>query len=663
MSFPASLVFVFAVGLFASGVLAYLVLWIYKREVRSTKIAEVAEYIAIGAHTYISRQFRTIGWVTAVLTLGILAFVGWKSAVTFALGICTSLLTSWLGMSSAVRANARVADRARDSIADAFRIAFRGGAIMGLAITSFPLLILSLLYILFRDPNVLVGFGFGASLAALFAQIGGGIYTKSADVGADLVGKVEQGIPEDDPRNPAVIADQVGDNVGDCAGRGADLFQSFSSDIITGLLLGLALVPRYGPRATLFPMVLQALGIIASMVAILVVTRPWKHLGKHLAPTTLFSMGIFTNTLINLGGAYLVARWLGDLSIFLAICAGVMIMLLASFATRHYAGKNSGPVRRIAEASHRGASINIITGLSYGLRSPLPSIVGIMITIPLVYWLSGRSPLSLVAINIGTDLMIAYIMATDAFGPITDNAAGIAEMASESDQVVSGLAALDAVGNTMKAITKAYADASGTLTTFIIFATFSRVTGIRIVDISEPSVLALMFIGVCLPFLASSLVMGAASQGAQLVVDEARRQFEEIEGLLSGQATPDYARVVAIATDNALKRMILPGLVGITAPIVVGLLLGVERLGAMLLGALAASALLGPFFNNTGTAWDNAKKLVEEEGPQVLGSSVHEAAVLGDTVGDPLKDVAGPSILILMKLIGMTTLLIVDFLY
>jgi len=504
-----------------------------------------------------------------------------------------------------------------------------------------------------------VGFGFGASLAALFAQIGGGIYTKSADVGADLVGKVEQGIPEDDPRNPAVIADQVGDNVGDCAGRGADLFQSFSSDIVTGLIMGTVLIPRYGPRVVFFPMILQALGIIASMAAILAATRPW----KNLSPTNLFNIGILTNTVINFAGAYLVARWLGDTSIFIAICAGVLLTLLASFTTRYYAGKDGRPVHRIAEASHRGASINIITGLSYGLQSPLPSIVGIMVAMPLVYWLSGRSPLSLVAINIGTDLMIAYIMAADAFGPITDNAAGIAEMSGESEKVVYGLAGLDAVGNTMKATTKAYADASGTVTAFVIFATFSRVTGMQAVNISEPFVLAFLFIGVCLPFLASSLVIGATSQGAQLIVDEVRRQFHEIEGLLSGQAEPDYARVVDIATRNALKRMVLPGLVGIIPPIVVGLLLGAEPLGGMLLGTLAVSALLGPFFNNAGTAWDNAKKLIEEGGPQVLKTPVHEAVVVGDTVGDPLKDVAGPSILILMKLIGMTTLLIMDFLY
>ena len=659
MTFSPLLIFPLATGLCASAAVVYLILLIRRQRVRSPQVAEVAAHIATGAHAYLARQFHTISWVTAVLTAVILAFMGWKMAITFVLGVCTSLLTSWLGMSSAVRANARVTDRARDSIASAFRIAFLGGSIMGLAITASSLLILSLLYSVFGEAQVLVGFGFGASLAALFAQIGGGIYTKSADVGADLVGKVEQGIPEDDPRNPAVIADLVGDNVGDCAGRGADLFQSLSSDIITGLIIGTALIPHYGPRVMFFPLVLQALGILASLAAILVTTRPW----KDLEPTTLFNLGILTNTAINFGGAYLVARWLGDPSISFAICAGVLVMLLASFSTRHYVGKDGRPVHHIAEASRRGASINIITGLSYGLRSPLPSILGLMVAIPLVYWLSNHSLLSLVAINIGTDLMIAYIMAADAFGPIIDNAAGIAEMAGASEKVVSGLAGLDAVGNTMKAITKAYAMASGTLTTFIIFATFSRVTGVQTVNISEPSVLAFLFIGVCLPFLASSLVIGSTSHGAQLIVDEARRQFREIEGLLAGQAKPDYARVVDIATRNALKKMVLPGLVGIVPPVVVGLLLRAERLGAMLLGALAVSALLGPFFNNTGTAWDNAKKLVEEQGPQVLKTPVHEAVVLGDTVGDPLKDVAGPSILIFMKLIGMTTLLIVDFLY
>jgi len=516
-----------------------------------------------------------------------------------------------------------------------------------------------LLYSLFGDAKPLVGFGFGASLAALFAQIGGGIYTKSADIGADLVGKVEQGIPEDDPRNPAVIADLVGDNVGDCAGRGADLFQSFSSDIITGLIIGTALIPQYGPRVMFFPMVLQSLGIISSMAAILVTTRPW----KNLAPTTLFNLGILTNTMINFGGAYLVARWVGEPSMFFAICAGVLVMLLASFTTQYYVGKNGRPGRRIAEASRRGASLNIITGLFYGLQSSVPPILGLMVAIPLVYLLSNRSPLSLVAINIGTDLMIAYIMAADAFGPITDNAAGIAEMSCAPEKVVRGLAGLDAVGNTMKAITKAYAMASGTLTTFILFATFSRVTGVQAVNISEPFILAFLFIGACLPFLVSSLVIGSTAHGAELMVDEVRRQFREIEGLLAGRAKPDYARAVDIATRNALKNMVLPGLVGIGPPVAVGLLFGAEPLGAMLLGALATSALLGPFFNNVGTAWDNAKKLIEEQGPQVRKTPAHEAAVVGDTVGDSLKDVAGPSLLIFMKLIGMTTLLIVELVY
>lgn len=659
MVFSSLLIFPLATGLWASAVVAYLALLVRRQRIRSPQMAEIAAHIATGASAYLKRQFRTIAWTTAVLAAVVPLFLGWKGAATFVLGVCTSLLTAWLGMSSSVRANVRVADRAQDSIAGAFHIAFLSGSIMGLAITAFSLLILSLLYSLFGDAKPLVGFGFGASLAALFAQIGGGIYTKSADIGADLVGKVEQGIPEDDPRNPAVIADLVGDNVGDCAGRGADLFQSFSSDIITGLIIGTALIPQYGPRVMFFPMVLQSLGIISSMAAILVTTRPW----KNLAPTTLFNLGILTNTMVNFGGAYLVARWVGEPSISFAICAGVLVMLLASFTTHYYAGKNGRPGRRIAEASRRGASLNIITGLFYGLQSPLPSILGLMVAIPLVYLLSNRSPLSLVAINIGTDLMIAYIMAADAFGPITDNAAGIAEMSGASEKVVYGLAGLDAVGNTMKAITKAYAMASGTLTTFILFATFSQVTGVQAVNISEPFILAFLFIGVCLPFLVSSLVIGSTAHGAQLMVDEVRRQFREIEGLLAGRAKPDYVRAVDIATHNALKKMVLPGLVGIGPPVAVGLLLGAEPLGAMLLGALAASALLGPFFNNVGTAWDNAKKLIEEQGSQVRKTPVHEAAVVGDTVGDSLKDVAGPSLLIFMKLIGMTTLLIVELVY
>jgi len=639
--------------------MVYLVLFVHQAGVRSRRMAEIAGYIATGANAYLRRQFRTIGWVTALLAVMIVGWVGWKEASGFVVGVCTSLLTSWVGMSSAVRANVRVADRAQDAIAAAFRMALLGGSIMGLMITAFSLLILSLLYFLFGETRVLVGFGFGASLAALFAQIGGGIYTKSADVGADLVGKIERGIPEDDPRNPAVIADLVGDNVGDCAGRGADLFQSFSSDIITGVILGIVLIPRYGPRVVLFPLALQALGIVSSMAAILVATRPF----KSFSPSALFNLGILTNTLINFGGGYLVASWLADVSLFPAICAGVLVALLASFTTRYYAGMEGRPVHRMADASHRGASINIITGLSYGLQSPLSSILGLMVAIPVVYALSGRSALSLSAVTISTDLMIAYVMAADAFGPITDNAAGIAEMSGASEKVVHGLAGLDAVGNTMKAITKSYAMISGTATTFVIFATFSELTGLQTLSISEPLVLGFMFIGVCLPFLISSLVIGSVAQGAELVVDEVRRQFHQIEGLLSGQADPDYARVVDITTRNALKRMVAPGLLGIIPPLVVGSLLGVAPLAAMLVGALASSALLGPFFNNVGTAWDNAKKLIEDQGPQVRKTPLHEAAVTGDTVGDPLKDVAGPSLLIFMKLIGMTALLIVEYLH
>lgn len=651
------LIFPLVTGLCASAVALYLALLIRRQRVRSPQMSEVAAHIATGAHAYLLRQFRTVAWTTVVLAIGAALFLGWKLALTFVLGVCTSLLTSWLGMSSSVRANVRVVDKAQDSILGAFYLAFLGGSIMGLAITAFSLVILSLLYSLFGEPQSLVGFGFGASLAALFAQIGGGIYTKSADVGADLVGKVEQGIPEDDPRNPAVIADLVGDNVGDCAGRGADLFQSFSSDIVTGLIIGTALIPSYGARAAFFPMVLQALGIISSLAAILI-TRLW----KGPAPATLFNLGILANTAINFVGAYLVARWLGDLSIAFAICAGVAVMLLASFTTLHYVGQDGGPVRHLAEVSRRGPSLNIITGLAYGLQSPLLSILGLMIAIPLAYLISNRSLLSLVAINIGTDLLIPYIMAADAFGPITDNAAGIAAMATAPGKVVAGLAQLDAVGNSMKAITKAYAMASGTLTTFVLFATFSRLTGVEAVNISEPFILAFLFIGVCLPFLVSSLVIGSVAQGAQLMVDEVRRQFREIKGLLAGVVKPDYARAVDISTRNALRKMVLPGLVAIVPPIVVGLLFGTEPLGAMLLGALAASALLGPFFNNVGTAWDNAKKRIESR-RDPWHVRAHEAAVVGDTVGDPLKDVAGPSLLIFMKLIGMTALLIVELVF
>lgn len=647
-------------GAFVLVVVAYFAIRIQRMRVVSAKMTEIAGYISIGARTYLRRQFITILTIMPIIGAAIYLMFGWLVTLTFVLGVLVSLLTAYVGMTAAIRANVRTADGARQSPIMAFRIAVLGGAIMGLSVPGFSLIALSILYAIFRDPEPLVGFGLGASLAALFAQVGGGIYTKSADVGADLVGKVEKGIPEDDPRNPAVVADLVGDNVGDCAGRGADLFQTFSSDIVTGMVIGTLMIPRYGIGALFYPLALQSTGILSSLAGI-AVTRTWR---RDMEPATSFNIGLLTNSVLSLVGSFFLIQFLlNDLSIFFAAACGIAITLVASFATRYYAGMTGAPVRRMAEACKRSTALNILTGLSYGLQSPIISIIAIMLGITLSYAVSGGSLLTLVTVNIATDLLIGFIMMSDAFGPISDNAAGIAEMSKAEARTVHSLSKLDAVGNTMKAITKAYAMSSGTITAFTIFATFFQQTRVNVMNVSEPFSLAFLFIGVAVPYLISSLVIGSTTKTAFQMVDEVRRQFREIKGLLEGKAAPDYARCVDIATRNALREMILPGFVSVGTPFFVGLVFGAERLGALLIGIIASAALLGPFFNNLGTALDNAKKAIETRGIKGYEAAEHEAAVVGDTVGDPMKDVAGPSLLILIKLVGMIALLMVSLLH
>jgi K(+)-stimulated pyrophosphate-energized sodium pump len=639
-------------GAAAIGLALYFLLAVRKTPVGSPRMAEIASYIALGVRAYLSRQFRTILLIVPFLAL-IIGFVfGPWVALTFVLGVFTSLTTALIGMNAAIRSNVRTADAAVNSTREAFRTAILGGSVMGFSITGFSLLVLSILYFIFRGPDPLIGFGFGASLAALFAQIGGGIFTKSADVGADLVGKVERNIPEDDPRNPAVIADLVGDNVGDCAGRGSDLFESFTADIITGSIVALLFVERYGPVVLFFPLILQSVGLLSSMAGVLSMRRL-----KWLQPNAAFNSGMMVAAALAILGSYLVSKYLlNDLSLFLASFLGVATTLVVSFITRYYAGSNGRPVRKIAEASERGPALTIITGIGYGLQSPLASIVMIAVAVSVAFIASGGSLLAIVAVNIGTDLLIGYIMTADAFGPITDNAAGIAEMSKAGTQAVQSLASLDAVGNTMKATTKAYAMASGSVTAFVLFATFFTRVGLGAIDVTTPFSLVFIFLGIALPYLIASLVIGSTAKTALQMVDEVRRQFHTITGLIEGTAKPDYAACVDIAAKNALREMVVPGLVSIAIPAVIGVAFGARALGSLLIGAVASAALLGPFFNNTGTAFDNAKKIIEQAGHR--GTFQHQAAVVGDTVGDPLKDVAGPSLLILMKLIGMAALLI-----
>jgi len=642
-------------GLLGVALAGYFILRITLRPVQSAAMTEVATDIRNGAKTYLKRQIKTILLVTPFFALLLFWILDWKAAVTAVFGVLTSLLASYIGMSVSVRTNLQTADIANEGKRSPFRIALFGGSVMGFCITGLSLIVLSFLFSIFKDPNALIGFAFGGGLAALFAQIGGGIFTKSADIGADLVGKIESNIPEDDPRNAAVIADLVGDNVGDCAGRGADLFQTFSDDLVTGSIVAVALASVYGQIGIFFPFLLQSVGVFASAMGIFA-SREWK---PGMSPSTQFSVGLLVSSVLGIIGAMSMSLLLlNDWIIGIAATLGVLITTIASLSTRYYAGMEGKPVKHIASASNKGAALNLITGIAYGLQSPVLPVIALMAVVVGVYTFSNNNLLALVAVNIGTDLLITFIMAADAFGPIVDNAAGIAGMSGADRKVVDQLSKLDSVGNTMKAITKAYAMISGTITAFVIFLTFYKLAGIEAIDVTTPFNLSFLFIGVCLPFLISSLVIGSTAKTAEKMVDEVRDQFAKNPDIIKGTVKPNYSYCIDIATRNALREMILPSAVSILVPLAVGFLFGMNALGAVLVGSVACSALLGPFFNNTGTAFDNAKKTIENL-EFSRGTPEHIAAVIGDTVGDSLKDVAGPSTLIFMKLIGMASLLIV----
>jgi len=649
-------------------IVAYLAWSILKEPAGTPQMDKIAGYIEEGAKAFIKRQYRTIGIFAALSLIPLtIFFKDARVAIAFVFGASLSLLAAYIGLRVAVKANVRTANAARTSPTKAFTLAFRGGAVMGLSVVGLSLIGVSLLFLLYQDPNLIVGFGFGASLAALFAQLGGGIFTKGADIGADLVGKIEQRIPEDDPRNPAVIADQVGDNVGDCAGRGSDLFESISDDYITAMILGAILLSPvgFGINALMFPLMLGASGILATTVGVFV-TRGW----RKFRPILSFNLGLLATALVCVVGAFISSLvLLNNVTVFYAVVSGLIASLAVGLAVQYYIGINSRPVRKIAESSERGAAINIITGLSYAFQSPFMPFLSVLAAILFSYFVTNGSVPSLygiVAANIGTDLAIGIIMSSDTFGPISDNAAGIAQMAEIHTENGGGLEELDAMGNTTKAYTKAFATASGTVSTVVIFITYGEMVKLYSVSLGllSPVILVGLLFGAALPFLFSSLAIGATGKTAYKMVDEVRRQFRENPGILEGKTKPDYARCVDIGTKSALKQMIAPGLLAIASPLVVGFgfgSLGKYALGAMLLGGLCTSALLSPFFTFGGGIWDNAKKYIERKF-WMKGTPTHAAAVTGDTVGDPLKDVAGPSLNIFMKLTNMTALLIAPIL-
>ncbi len=630
----------------------YLSTRILRLEPGTPKMQEIASAIKEGARAYMARQYKTIAIFAVIITviLGVLFSI--PIAAGFVAGALLSALSGYIGMSISVRANVRTAHTARRGLREALDVAFKGGSVTGMAVVGLALLAVSVFYAIFKDPAMLVGLGFGASLISLFARVGGGIYTKAADVGADLVGKVEKNIPEDDPRNPAVIADNVGDNVGDCAGMGADLYETYVVTLLAAMLL--ALIPSVSStfnNAVEYPLMLGSVAVVGSIMGTWFV-----RLGRSKSIMAALYKGLIAAGVFSAAGFYAVTIYTNNpLNLFLCTVVGLVITLLINVITEFYTSTKFSPVRKIAEASVTGAGTNLIYGLAVGLQSTILPVLVIVGGIIAAYWLGGIYGVAISAVSMLS--LTGVIIALDSYGPITDNAGGIAEMSGLDSKIRKITDALDAVGNTTKAVTKGYAIGSAALGALALFAAFTQEIG-QAVDrpisflLTDPAVLVGLFVGAMLPFAFSSLCMTAVGSTAHKVVVEVRRQFKQIKGLMQGKAKPDYATCVDIVTKAALQNMILPAVLAIAAPLLVGFLLGIKALGGLLIGVILSGLMLALFMSNAGAAWDNAKKYIESGNYGGKGSDAHKAAVVGDTVGDPFKDTAGPALNALIKVIN-----------
>ncbi len=676
------IVFAIAAAVAGIGYGLYLTFWVMKLPPGSREMQQIAQAIQEGAAAYLNRQYRTVGMVAAVLFL-ILWLAGlWSdrfgllTAVGFLIGATASATAGYVGMNIAVRANVRTAQAAHNGLNSALTVAFRGGAVTGLLVIGLGLLALTVFYAIAstisgqeKAVHALLSLGFGGSLISVFARVGGGIYTKAADVGADLVGKVEAGIPEDDPRNPAVIADNVGDNVGDCAGMAADLFETYAVTTVAAMVLAFTLF-KGQTEPILYPLALGGLTILATIIGILFV-----KVGPNGGIMSALYKGLFVA-----GGIAAVAFYpitirimegVGGVtggSYYIAALLGLAVTLALVFITDYYTSKSYTPVRDIAKASETGHATNIIAGLAVGMQATAWPVVVFAAAILASFWICGgadKGGLYGVAVAAVSMLSMAgIVVAIDAFGPITDNAGGIAEMAHLGKDVRNITDPLDAVGNTTKAVTKGYAIGSAGLAAIVLFAEYAREVAdgstISGFELTNPDVLVGLFLGGMLPFLFGAMCLKAVGQAGGLIVEEVRRQFRTIPGIMQGTAKPEYATCVDIVTQAALKKMMIPGLIPVIAPILVGAILGPRALGGLLVGSIVTGLFVAISMTSGGGAWDNAKKFIEEQGKK--GSETHKAAVTGDTVGDPCKDTAGPAINPMIKVINIVALLIVPFL-